>query len=394
MSKAQLSRWTRISFGLILLAGFLGGSRWVFPLGYSNLIPWTSTIPDPETGNSTSKTGELRSNTAAVSRDNIEQVVERTRWPDETLTNPIPINSLAFSPDGSIITYGSNKSQIFLRQVSNGALVDEIVGQPGAVDSLTFSPDGRLLASGIAKFVAANVWDDTVQIWRVSDRALLQTMGGPRDAIAGCGIFRNSVAFSQDSALIAAAGYDHTIRLWRVSEGTLLKTLEGHLLAVLSVAFSPDGKLLASASNDDSVRIWQVSSGKLRHTLPKHLGGSTSIAFSPDGALLASGEATGMVRLWRVTDGELVRTLEGDKNTVSNLVFSPDGALLVAGGNAAAGSINIWNVADGVLLHTLAGHTGRVNNVAFSPNGELIASGSVDGTVRLWGLAKAPLHQP
>jgi WD40 repeat protein len=41
------------------------------------------------------------------------------------------------------------------------------------------------------------------------------------------------------------------------------------------------------------------------------------------------------------------------------------------------------------LIQTLAGHSGWVRAVAFSPDSKQIASGSDDGTIKLWDVAKA-----
>ncbi len=49
--------------------------------------------------------------------------------------------------------------------------------------------------------------------------------------------------------------------------------------------------------------------------------------------------------------------------------------------------VNLAFSRDGRALATLQGHPGAVMSVAFRADGSLIISGSLDGTIRLWGIA-------
>jgi WD40 repeat protein len=67
-----------------------------------------------------------------------------------------------------------------------------------------------------------------------------------------------SVAFSPDGTTFASGLLDNTVELWRVSDGALLRTLTGHTSWVSAVAFSPDGATLASGSFDGTIRFWGI----------------------------------------------------------------------------------------------------------------------------------------
>jgi WD40 repeat protein/subtilase family serine protease len=284
------------------------------------------------------------------------------------------VYSVAFSPDGSLIASGSRDATIKLWRVSDGALVATLRGHTWHVFSVAFSPDGSLIASGGS--------DLTIRLWRVSDGALVRTLRGHTGYV-------NSVAFSPDGRLLASGSEDRTIRLWRVSDGALVRTLTGHTDWVFSVAFSPDGSLIASGSDDSTIKLWRVSDGALVRTLTGHTGDVRSVAFSPDGSLLASGSWDATIKLWRVSDGALVATLTGHTSNVPSVAFSPDGRLLASGSWDA--TIKLWRVSDGALVRTLTGHTYWVNSVAFSPDGSLLASGSLDLTIRLWRVSDGAL---
>ncbi|GJN78789.1 hypothetical protein PLIIFM63780_002298 [Purpureocillium lilacinum] len=119
-------------------------------------------------------------------------------------------------------------------------------------NSVAFSPDSTLVASGSD--------DETIRLWRVATGECVQTLEGHDGWV-------RSVAFSPDSTLVASGSGDETIRLWRVATGECVQTLEGHGGWVNSVAFSPDSTLVASGSDDKTIRLWRVATGECVQTL-------------------------------------------------------------------------------------------------------------------------------
>jgi tetratricopeptide (TPR) repeat protein len=72
-------------------------------------------------------------------------------------------------------------------------------GHTGPIDSLAFSPDGSRLASACQ--------DQTVKIWDVASAQELRTLKGHTNVVW-------SVAFSPDGSRLASASDDGTIKLW------------------------------------------------------------------------------------------------------------------------------------------------------------------------------------
>jgi WD40 repeat protein len=87
------------------------------------------------------------------------------------------------------------------------------------------------------------------------------------------------------------------------------------------------------------------------------------------------------------------------------LAISRDGRLAVSGGGASGNpnfavrgaanwvsgkdlAIRLWDITSGKQIREFAGHTKIVWCLAFSPDGRRALSGSMDGTARLWDVAK------
>jgi WD40 repeat protein len=302
------------------------------------------------------------------------------------------VDRTAFSSDGqTLASWNLNGNTIELWRVSDGALLRTLTLET-SVDSVTFSPDGQALASGS--------YGNTIQLWQVSNGTLLRTLDTLLSGLEGYPTSVDSMAFSPDGqslALVAIwTGDDYaqhyTAQLWRVSDGTLLRTLEAQQIYpwLLNWAFSPDGQTFASVTDDTTVQLWRASDGTLLYTLDGHTDSVTSVAFSPDGQILASGSRDTTVRLWRVSDGTLLRTLEGHGNWVTSVAFSLDGQNLVSVSDSMSDSIQLWRVSDGSLLRTIEGQTNLATNAPFSPEGQILASWEYN-TVHLWRVSDSTL---
>jgi WD40 repeat protein len=220
-----------------------------------------------------------------------------------------PVYSVAFSSDGGTLASGSDDNTVKLWDVKGGKLSRTLSGHfysvtplldlegflayvdfdPGG-STLAFSPDGGALAFGS--------WDNTVKLWDVKGGELLRTLRGHSSDVI-------SVAFSPDGGTLASGSDDSTVKLWDVRSGHVLRTLRGHSDYVRSVAFSPDGGTLASGSRDSTVKLWDVKGGEELRSLSGHSRYVSSVAFSPDGSMVASGSRDNTVKLWDIHSGEI-----------------------------------------------------------------------------------------
>jgi WD40 repeat protein/serine/threonine protein kinase len=282
---------------------------------------------------------------------------------------------LAYSPDGQRLAT-TDLNTVRLRDAATGKEVRNF--QEPLLVVVAYSPDGRWLATAGNGFVRVRDVADGKEVFNYKGQA---------------GTAEN-LAFSPDSRWLAATGLDTTTRVWDVATGKEQMAVEAPLhLLDFGVAFSPDGKRLALGTGGArTVRICDPATGAEVRTLGGHPRAATCLAVSPDGRAVVSGGADRVVRLWDAESLEPPRVFRGHSATVQVVAFSPDGRLLASGDGEPdprrGGEVRVWDVAGGQQLHHFQGHPGGLLAVAFSADVQQLVSVSVDGTLKVWDLAR------
>jgi WD40 repeat protein len=304
------------------------------------------------------------------------------------------VNSVAFSPDGKMLAYGSGNT-IHIRDGEGGKEIRTIENK-NPIAGLAFASDSKTLA--------AKGRDQVIRLYEMDTGKSVHELGQATGPAAGNQVFRllgfglpevRDFAFSHDNKVIGA-GSGQTVRFWNVGTGKehlgaatdRERVHAGHRGPISAVVITPDGKTMVSRGADNVIRRWDAATGKElgQFTEPK---GTTGVVFSPDGKTAALANANGSVRLHDLADGKELRQLKGHTNGTAAIAFSPDSKRLASRGNVD-NIIRVYDVAPGSELKQInvpapkapgggfgggfgvAAPVGR--GLAFSPDGQTLAA--------------------
>jgi WD40 repeat protein len=297
------------------------------------------------------------------------------------------VNSVAVSPDGSLIASAAGEGGVRLYDAQTGSLLR--TGESGD-RCVVFSPDGRLLTA------AGFHMDKLVKIYDVKSGRQVLALEGQTEWEA------DATAFSPDGKLLASTATDKQILVWDLATGKLKHQFQDQAYRSAALAFSPDSELLASGGGDQQVHLWDMTSGKLNRSLSGHRDWISAIAFSPDGQSIASascdwgfhrghdwprpparGREESEWKLWDVKTGKELRTVTVEGQMLS-LAFAPNGKAVIATVDSEARLYDLLSQKPGRLI---ASHNSTITSVAFLPDGSGLVTASHDQTTKLTNVA-------
>jgi Tol biopolymer transport system component len=298
-----------------------------------------------------------------------------TRGSMPDLANP-SIRTLAFSPDGSLVTFWARK-----RNRSNGEDISiwgvpTLGGQPTpyleGVAEFDWSQDGSRLA-----YHTAGPGDPLF----VSDGSLRS--GNQPIFTAPAGLHSHFPLWSPDSAFIyfVQGALPNKLDIWRIpSTGGTPERITSHNARVIYPALLNRRTLIYLATDSDGSGPWLYSIDVERrnpHRLTSSLERYTSLAASADGRRLVATLASPKTTLWRLripispTEASAAVPLSLTTSAGSSPRLGPNYLLYVS--EKGTGEC-IWKLANGISTELWSGQQARVfGGPAISPDGNFIA---------------------
>ncbi len=308
---------------------------------------------------------------------------------------PVPISTLAFSPDGKTLAVGGHR-EVLLWDLA-GARLSKRIGMgesAGVIRALIFSKNGQsLVVAGGTPGCSAVVASVELETGKTT-----ATFDGPKDVIC-------AVDFNRDEKLLLAGGADGNAYLWNTGDKKLVATLK-HLGPVHDVMF--DDKTMVTASEPWGARPWmKLKTGAWKvateavYAQPMKNPIEPALGIAVKGGLLAVAIGGPTEKSICLRKGKLLlqKTIAGagiplgvtwapEKDTIyvpcsDNTIKAIDIPVKDVLATPTPRGFKVAVVyAEPVV--TFAGHEDCVYCVAVTPDGKTLASGSADGTVKLW----------
>jgi WD40 repeat protein len=156
-----------------------------------------------------------------------------------------------------------------------------------------------------------------------------------------------------------------------------VRRFEGHPNIVTCMALSPDGHRALAGMKDGAIWLWDVDDAKVVRKMQIGKDEITSLVFQADGKRWLCGTKQGLVVLWDTDTGKEQRRYEGHRDIILALAFIKKNKHLLSCAGGVDGTMRLWDLAKGgkVDEERLGKGTAHIYSAAFAPEGKGLATG-------------------
>jgi WD40 repeat protein len=295
--------------------------------------------------------------------------------PPRVYPSPMPIVSLAFSPDGKELAVGGYH-EVMIWNPIEGRLLRRLTNIAERVHGLAWSTNHEWLA--VAGGTPGRGGD--IRVLHADSGSLIRLLGRTVDSVLG-------VRFSPDESRLVAFGADNAVRFYNTTDWTQDLVIEQHADWVMDARFDRAGERVVTASRDKSARVFDVGTGELIESFFGHEQPVFAAMFDTDQDRIWSAGKDRRLRLWEIKEAKQKADIRGFEEEVARLLWF-DGKLI-----SATANLICEHDAEGKrqLIRKFEGHGDRVYALAISPVSGWLASGDHQGEVRVWNLEDGSL---
>ena len=290
------------------------------------------------------------------------------------------VNRVVFSPDGSRFASGDTRGGIRVWDLGSESVTYAWNEHYGAILDLQFSNDGKLLVSSGS--------DGQLRVWDLYSGNLVQRIKSPVDPSGAPNQVRFG-KFSNSGEQVYFGGSNKYVCQKDIGSEDNGKVIHFENTDIKCGAVSPDGSRLTVGVGKMLVSI-DLSTGKPINEFNTGDCGINSVRYSKDGGKLLCWCSNSRVD---VRDPETLilqtsfRSGTGARR-FSDLFFMADQKHIITGDHASR--FNIWDLQNRKLILDQSTEQGTVMAFDMKQESDLLLSGSLDKTIKLWKITKAP----
>ncbi|KAK8822429.1 hypothetical protein WA577_005592, partial [Blastocystis sp. JDR] len=263
----------------------------------------------------------------------------------------MPINSLAFSPDGSYLAASSIKSFKIYEVDSDrqSPKYSNPEAHKATVNKIGFNSDGKWV------YTASD--DKQCKIWDIRTSACTMSAES-RGTINGCVLHPNQ----RDIIMADESGF---IRVWDIVANRFrVEMCPDDKTPIHSLCISPNGETLVACSKKGIAYVWMYSDASIqpRTMIRAHDSYILSCCVSPNNQILATASADRSIKLWNTSTFENIAKLIGHEKYVWDCCFSCDTKNLVS--CSSDHTCRLWDIKSGRIVRHYTGHEKVVSCVA------------------------------